>query len=282
MIATYPQIKTISILGCGWYGLPLATSLLQRGYRVKGSTTRPEKLDSLTAAGIEPYVIDFGAELPANIGDFFATDLLIITVPPGKASNAGASYTDFVSQVANLGVQYKATNLLLISSSSVYGEPNRSVNESTTPEPASASATQILQAENLLLANTKFQTTILRFGGLVGPGRHPSRFFSGKTNIANGRAPVNMIHLNDCIGVTESILAQKVFGHIFNACSPNHPSRQDFYTTAAEAMQLPAPQFVDEMNDWKIVESIQVTPLLNYEYQINNWNHWLRQSANNL
>ena len=32
-------MKTISLLGCGSLGFPLATKLLQKGYYVKGSTT---------------------------------------------------------------------------------------------------------------------------------------------------------------------------------------------------------------------------------------------------
>ncbi len=33
-----------SILGCGWLGKPLAVSLLDEGFNVKGSTTSEEKL----------------------------------------------------------------------------------------------------------------------------------------------------------------------------------------------------------------------------------------------
>lgn len=35
-------MPTVSILGCGWLGLPLAEQLLAEGYSVKGSTTRAE------------------------------------------------------------------------------------------------------------------------------------------------------------------------------------------------------------------------------------------------
>jgi UDP-N-acetyl-D-mannosaminuronate dehydrogenase len=32
-------MKQISILGCGWLGLPLAKALLQKGFSVHGSKT---------------------------------------------------------------------------------------------------------------------------------------------------------------------------------------------------------------------------------------------------
>jgi 3-hydroxyisobutyrate dehydrogenase-like beta-hydroxyacid dehydrogenase len=31
--------KSISILGCGWLGVPLAKHLIQKGFSVKGSVT---------------------------------------------------------------------------------------------------------------------------------------------------------------------------------------------------------------------------------------------------
>ena len=46
--------KKIAILGCGWLGLPLAKSLLSKGYKVKGSTTSESKLEILENAGVLP------------------------------------------------------------------------------------------------------------------------------------------------------------------------------------------------------------------------------------
>ena len=43
------QKDEISIMGCGWLGLPLAAQLVKAGYNVKGSTTTPEKLEVLQA-----------------------------------------------------------------------------------------------------------------------------------------------------------------------------------------------------------------------------------------
>ncbi|WP_396187155.1 hypothetical protein [Flavobacterium sp.] len=47
----------ISILGCGWLGLPLAKALLENGFAVKGSTTSQEKLSVLENSGIQPFII---------------------------------------------------------------------------------------------------------------------------------------------------------------------------------------------------------------------------------
>ena len=42
--------QRISILGCGWLGLPLAVELISKGYKVNGSTTSMTKVRELEAA----------------------------------------------------------------------------------------------------------------------------------------------------------------------------------------------------------------------------------------
>ena len=50
--------KEISLLGCGWLGIPLASSLVKKGFAVKGSTTSSDKLEILKSEGVIPYLID--------------------------------------------------------------------------------------------------------------------------------------------------------------------------------------------------------------------------------
>ena len=47
-------MRNVSILGCGWLGKPLAISLLDDGYSLKGSTTKEEKLALLEDNNIHP------------------------------------------------------------------------------------------------------------------------------------------------------------------------------------------------------------------------------------
>ena len=51
-------MKQISILGCGWLGMPLAKSLLEKGFSVKGSTTSLEKISAIQSNGIQPFQIE--------------------------------------------------------------------------------------------------------------------------------------------------------------------------------------------------------------------------------
>ncbi len=51
-------INTISILGSGWLGLPLAERFVTQGYRLKISTTSPDRLSKLAALPGEACIVD--------------------------------------------------------------------------------------------------------------------------------------------------------------------------------------------------------------------------------
>ena len=265
----------VSIIGCGWYGLAAAKQLLAAGYSVKGSTTTQQKLQQLADVGIEPYLLDFGPGKSVNPKDFFTSEILIICIPPQRNSDTLSQYTAKIDTIAMFAAQYPKKEVIFISSTSVYGDANCNVDETTVVSPQTPSGHQILNAEQELQKNTHFRTTILRFSGLVGPGRHPGRFFTGKKNIPNGRAPINLIHLDDCVGITLEIIKRQAFGYIYNASSPDHLQKQHFYQQAIKAAGLAEATFIDELKEWKIISSLQVPKQLNYTFKTANWIQWL-------
>lgn len=272
-----PQL-TVSILGCGWYGLALAKALIEQQYKVKGSSTRAEKLKDLSENHIQPFLINFEKDEENYDPLFFHADVLFICIPPKRAAGQQSDYPKKIQRILNAVKLHKTPNVIFISSTSVYGDSNAELNELSSPLPETESGKAILKAENLLQDQNAFSTTIIRFAGLVGPDRDPGRFFSGKTDIPNGQAPVNLIHLNDCLGISLSILSQQLFGFTINACCPHHPSKQEFYTAAAMGSKLIPPVFKNERLKWKLISCIH-SPLLNYTYQITNWISWLKENT---
>lgn len=261
----------VSILGCGWYGKALAISLIQKGITVNGSTTSAEKLEQLAIDGIIPYLVQFDTDNQNFDPVFFESDVLVICIPPKFRKGETTAYLPKIRRIINTILQYQIKKVIYISSTAVYGDHNLEVNELTDPQPDTESGAILLDAEKLFRHETLFKTAIIRFGGLVGPGRHPGRFFAGKTNIPNGLAPINLIHQLDCTGISNAIIEQDAFGHIFNACSPHHPQKADFYREAAITAHLPVPGFINELQNWKVVNSINLKPVLNYEFKIGDW-----------
>ena len=250
--------------------MALAKALLAGGLRVKGSTTTPEKVSVLKAAAIEPFLIDLSDPSAYN-PDFFNCDILVIAIPPKARSGEGSRYLPILqTAITNIKLS-NIKKVILISSTGVYADSNNEVTEVTDPAPNTLSGVVLLEAEQLFKKQTAFKTTIIRFGGLFGPGRDPGRFFAGKKNIPNGLAPVNLIHLNDCIGITKAVINQELFGYTINACSPHHPLKQDFYSRAAAKAGLELPQFVPELREWKKVNSVIIGDKLKYKFSVSDW-----------
>ncbi|MFD0749358.1 SDR family oxidoreductase [Mucilaginibacter calamicampi] len=259
----------ISILGCGWYGKALGAELIKKGITVNGSTTSSEKIGILKAQCIKPYLIDLSPQSKTIDDDFFSCDLLWISIPPRARAGRGMEYIAQIAELVGIINKHAIKHVVLISSTGVYGDNNTTVTELDEPNPDGESGKILLEAENILRSETDFTTTIIRFAGLIGPGRDPGRFFAGKTGIQNGDAPVNLIHLTDCVGVSCAIVEKQAFGNIYNASAPQHPSRAEFYTKAAERSGLEKPAFISEKRSWKIIDSVNVPTLLQYTYQVN-------------
>jgi len=260
---------TISILGCGWFGEALARVLLGQGVMVKGSTTSPEKLEALAGLGIQPYLIDLRRSLDSEaFQSFLVCDVLVVSIPPRLRQQPA---TNFILCVEHLIAQVKQCDtkrVIFISSTSVYGDTGINVTEHDTPVPDSDSGKVLLAAERLFVQEQDvFKTTVIRFGGLIGPGRHPGRFFAGKKDIGNGLAPVNLIHLTDCIGICLTVIYKRWYGYILNACAPQHPTRKTFYTQASQDAGLEVPEFIDERVAWKVVDSVYLQAVLGYVFQ---------------
>ena len=235
----------ISILGCGWLGLPLAKSLLQNGFLIKGSTTSLEKISLLESEGITPYLVRLEEQqISASVADFLAhSQILIINIPPklrgGSTENFVAKITTLLPFIENSTVE----KVLFVSSTSVYGEDNEFVTEASVLNPDTEGGRQLAIVENVLQKNSRFQTTILRFGGLISDDRNPVRFLSGRVNIENPDTPINLIHQDDCIGIIEKIIALNSWDETYNAVAPFHPTRQEYYTQKATELNLALPKF---------------------------------------
>ena len=218
------MMTQISILGCGWLGLPLAKTLIKNNFLVKGLTTSVSKLSVLENAGITPYLLALtpDSNFQSNTNNLFREEektenlaaflenskILIIAIPPKLR---GSEKDNFVLKIKNIITAIEKStieNVIFVSSTSVYGENNLLVTEETALNPDTESGKQLMETEQLLQSNTNFKTAILRFGGLIGEDRHPVRFLAGRTHIENPNAPINLIHQEDCIGIIMAIIEQ--------------------------------------------------------------------------
>ncbi|WP_411029621.1 SDR family oxidoreductase [Spongiimicrobium sp. 3-5] len=237
--------RVVGILGCGWLGFPLASALVKKGYTVHGSTTSMAKIPALEKAGIVPFllVLEEG-KITASISDFLeGVTILIINIPPKLRGSNKENYVKKIRRLHEAIAASTVKKIVFVSSTSVYGEINGEVNEDTIPEPQSESGRQLLLSENIFKEDETLMTTVVRFGGLIGPNRHPIVHLSNKTKLTNGNAAINLIHLNDCMEIIGSIIEHDWWNEIFNGVYPYHPTKKEFYTLEAKKRNLPPPPY---------------------------------------
>lgn len=260
---------SIAVLGCGWLGLPLAKALVAAGHTVAGTTTTPAKVLRLQAAGIMPYLLRLGPDFSATDADTLRTlltdvDVLVLNVPP-RRTTTGVDYPALLQPIREAAEACQVPRILFVSSTGVYPDEARTMTEAdalASPEAGS----DMLRAE-ALFSTGPWQTTVVRLAGLVGPDRLPGRFLAGKQDVAQPLAPVNLIHLTDCVGLLTRILQAQAWGYTFNAAAAQHPTRQEFYTQAAQHLRLTPPQFREEVTSGKSIDSTLVRETTGYAFQ---------------
>jgi len=266
-------MQKISILGCGWLGLPLGAALVAQGYEVKGSTTSTDKLKAIHEAGIQPYLLKAEGEqlIGINVKAFFESEILFLNIPPNsrKDPEVEQNYPRKVQLILQQVLLGNVKKLLFVSSTGVYGNNNDLVDEETPPAPERPSGNAILTTERLLKLHEGLDITILRMAGLVGGERKAGRFLAGKKDVANGSAPVNLVHLDDCIEVILQIIGQQQWNTTFNVCADEHPTRAAFYVKQAKQQGLEPPTFKPEgkKDKFKVISNRKLKDQLAYKFK---------------
>lgn len=262
------MMPTISIIGCGWMGWPCAKHLLAAGYTVKGTTTSEDKLALLKQDGIQGFLLNLDVdEIPLDLLD---CDILFITFPPGRgAENLISRYQKRIEKVLVAAKQSGLQKIIYASTTGVYAaDPQQAeIDEKSIPVPVRKSAQAMYAAEQALSTYTK-QLTILRFAGLVGPGRKAAQFFAGKQNLPNPDNTVNLVHLDDCVQVVSQIIEQQHFGDLLNVVADKHPTRSAYYTQLTKAADLTPPIFAAQnASPNKMVSNAKVKSKLGYTFK---------------
>jgi nucleoside-diphosphate-sugar epimerase len=247
--------KNISILGAGWLGSRLAEKLVKQGGRVKIATRSAQRLRELSIAGVAAYQLDI-EKLTDNIAEFLNAQTLIINITCKNIS----AFKKLIREIEKSPIE----KVIFVSSTSVYPAQHGLCQESDRLD---VTTHPLLQIENLLHGNNHFKTTILRFAGLIGPKRHPGRFFTSGKKIRDPSASVNLIHLDDCIGIIKKVIEKEAWGEVFNCCADSHPSKRDFYSKSALSLGISVPEFLSsDITSNKVVANSKIKEILDYQF----------------
>lgn len=262
----------MGVIACGWLGMPLAANLVAQGCKVYGSRRSAEQFGRLREAGIFPFVFELQAAPVGDLAVLERLDCLVINVPPGNARQyQGISHEDqlraFAAEIKKAGIP----RVVFVSTTSVYpDEACVMTEEDATYLPSRHSGTVALRFEDVLREESGAEVVVLRFGGLFGPERHPGHFFRNRKEVQGADHPVNMIHQEDCIGIIAGVIEAWPGSGVYNACSPEHPAKQEFYSAACEKTGTEPPVFVPATSGGKVVSPQKLIEDLKYEFRYPN------------
>lgn len=259
--------NTVSILGCGWLGQALGQELSQKGYRVIGSCRNPQQLLRLAECGIEGTLFEIkpGRALERQ-APIFQSQTLVVCLPPTIQEGSTAFFKAQIQLLAQTLSHTPIKAVLFVSSISVYPPLDKPISETDAKNPPTLAGEALLMAEQILQSASAFQTTVVRFGGLVGYDRHPFRAIQKRTKRQPDQ-PLNIIHQDDASQILTRIIEKNVWCETFNACAPLHPLRKQYYAKAFKLKHLPVPQFpgrstrkaIKVISSRKVMEQLQFT-----------------------
>ncbi|NCN43237.1 MAG: NAD(P)-dependent oxidoreductase [Piscirickettsiaceae bacterium CG_4_9_14_3_um_filter_43_564] len=192
----------VLIAGCGKLGNRLGQNLAAEGHDVFGIRRDGSKIE----APIQPIEADLFAPLPELPSDLD----YVYYIVSAKTYNDLAYYKAYVLGLKHVIEALKGQTikrLFFVSSSSVFGQSDgESVTEESLAEAKNFSSRRLLEGEEIA-HNSPFPATVIRFGGIYGPGRTYliDMVLQGKANCMED-VYSNRIHSEDCVGMLEHLM----------------------------------------------------------------------------
>lgn len=228
-------MNTLLSIGHGYSAAALARRLLPQGWRVIGTTRRPEKARQLAAAGVEPLL------LPASLAQAAAeaTHILVSVAPDDGGDPILRDHAGELRAAPADWVGY-------LSTTAVYGDHAGGwVDEETALTPTTARGQARVAAEQGWAARG-LPLHIFRLAGIYGPGRGPFekvRDGTARRIIKPGQV-FSRIHVEDIAQVLEASIARPRPGGIYNVCDDDPAPPEDVIGHAAALLGLPLPEAI--------------------------------------
>lgn len=250
-------MRSIAIFGCGWVGKALLP-ILTPDYRLKASVRTGESFEKLPLQ--EKFLLN--EENNYFHADFYQSDLIIIAIPPRGA------YLDTIQTV--LSYIDKSTQIILLSSTSVYDQSEGIVDENSDKDVKNISL--MLKTERYLQKN-HLNVLILRLGGLMGYDRVAGKYSAGKTFKYD--AFVNYIHRDDVVAIIKMFIDKKISSDVVNVVAPQHPSKREIFIKNSHAFGFAKIHFTHNETRSKQVSSKKLKERYHYKFlKENPLNFW--------
>lgn len=232
------------ILGCGYVGEALAKRWKAQGHRVTVTTTRKERVPSLSQIADEVLVLQ-GKEQDALHEALRSKDWVAVTIAARHTDDYADAYLATAIQLtAALADMGAPRQIVYTSSTSVYGDcGGRIVNEDEAVHPQSAQGDILRQTEQIFMqaSDRDHRVCILRLGEIIGPGRQlldRLRGLGGMALPGDGHQFANLSPLATIVDALDFACERGLQG-IFNVCLETHLTRRQLYSAICSENGLP-------------------------------------------
>lgn len=236
----------ILIAGCGYVGGSLARMLVSDGHEVFGLRRTPGDM----APGVTPVAADLaeGRHLEAVPGDLDAC----VTALSADGRSESAYEAAYVRALRNLQplleIQSPALQRwVFTSSTAVYGqESGEWVDEESSTFPSSFAGRTVLEGEAIVRGSAIPWPTVIRLGGIYGPGR--TRLVEsvrrGEATCPPPPSYTNRIHRDDAAGAIRHLLSLPEPAQVYTGVDTDPAERCEVLTWLAEQLGAPPPATV--------------------------------------
>lgn len=196
----------VLIIGCGYVGLELGRQLTPE-HRVTGVRRSESGLAAVNDAGLEAVHAD--ATRPTDLAPLPSAEVVVYAASARGDASARETYVNGLRTVIDHfgGRRDPPDRLIYTSSTGVYGDHGGDwVDETTSLRPTTDRERTLVEAERVALesGSPAIDRTVLRYGGLYGPGRSPvDRYLEGP--VSPGYA--NFAHRDDAAGTVAHLLS---------------------------------------------------------------------------
>jgi nucleoside-diphosphate-sugar epimerase len=233
-------MRSLFCFGFGFTAEVLAGKLVQKGWRITGTTRDENRRLALQSCGFS--CIPFGSS--AEVGAALAShDCILVSVPPDEAGDIvlAAYRHELLANKSSIGwIGY-------LSTTAVYGDRRGGwIDETSTPAPTTDRGRYRLAAETdwlALYAAHGLPVHVFRLAGIYGPGRNlllALRAGKARRVIKEGQV-FSRIHVEDIAGVLQASMHKPDPGRCYNVCDDEPAPPQDVVAFAAQISGLPLP-----------------------------------------
>jgi nucleoside-diphosphate-sugar epimerase len=249
----------IAVIGTGWLGHPLASSLNASGHIVYGSRRSASSGENVD---YRPFI--YPSANPVNKEILQKADVVVLAFPPDRSSSE-AYAKDCLEVCLHISGQ---CHVVLTSSTSVYPAIGGTCEETRLAD-LTFSEHAIARAEYELAQKVGDRLTIVRLAGLIGPGRYPVKNMSKSGKVYKGNDPVNVIHQTDAVKLLAFVIENNIQGEIINGSAGEHPTRENYYSWMAPQVGVEPPVFETVNGEGKIISS-EKSRNLGFSYSYDN------------